>query len=247
MSEHLKEALEYAVELRDGQEVIYEQKDKVFYDERKASLVELDPIKRAETLTVNSLSGLVGYLKSRFCDNERRSPVLLHVESPTKVAVYSALDSDRKRESLIEATALLDKFPYGRFMNSESFIINVQSLIQRDLDAKAILECASSIRIEGGGDLTDNGVSQTVTVKEGAATLTKAEVPSPAELRPYRTFLEVEQPSSPFVFRIDKHGDCALFEADGGIWKHVAMSNIRDFLASELQELIEKNVLTIIA
>lgn len=165
MSEHLKEALEYAVELRDGQEVIYEQKDKVFYDKTKASLVELDPIKRAETLTVNSLSGLVGYLKSRFCDNERRSPVLLHVESPTKVAVYSALDLDRKRESLIEATALLDKFPYGRFMNSESFIINVQSLIQRDLDAKAILECASSIRIEGGGDLTDNGVSQTVTVE----------------------------------------------------------------------------------
>ncbi|EPI21454.1 hypothetical protein D352_02015, partial [Enterococcus faecium LA4B-2] len=101
--------------------------------------------------------------------------------------------------------------------------------------------------IEGGGDLTDNGVSQTVTVKEGAATLTKAEVPSPAELRPYRTFLEVEQPSSPFVFRIDKHGDCALFEADGGIWKHVAMSNIREFLVNELQELIEKNVLTIIA
>ncbi|RBT53810.1 hypothetical protein EB24_01801 [Enterococcus hirae] len=30
MSEHLKEALEYAVELREGQEVIYEQKDKVF-------------------------------------------------------------------------------------------------------------------------------------------------------------------------------------------------------------------------
>ncbi|EME7093981.1 hypothetical protein QEI46_002416, partial [Enterococcus faecium] len=51
----------------------------------------------------------------------------------------------------------------------------------------------------------------------------------------------------PFVFRIDKHGDCALFEADGGIWKHVAMSNIREFLVNELQELIEKNVLTIIA
>lgn len=247
MSEHLKEALEYAVELREGQEVIYEQKEKVFYDQTKARLVELDPIKRAETLTVNSLSGLVGYLKSQFRVKERNYPMLLHVESPVKVAVYSALDSDSKRENLIEATALLDNFPYGRFMNSESFIINIQSLIQRDLDAKAILECASSIRIEGGGDLTDNGVSQTVTVKEGAATLTKAEVPSPAELRPYRTFLEVEQPSSPFVFRIDKQGDCALFEADGGIWKHAAMDNIREFLATELKELIEADILTIIA
>lgn len=247
MSEHLKEALEYAVGLREGQEVIHEQKDKVFYDKTKAHLVELDPIKRAETLTVNSLTGLVGYLKSQLRKYERPYPMLLHVESPTKVAVYSPLDEDSKRESLVEATALLDKFPYGRFMDSESFIINVQSLIQRDLDAKAILECASSIRIEGGGDLTDNGVSQTVTVKEGAATLTKAEVPSPAELRPYRTFLEVEQPSSPFVFRIDKHGNCALFEADGGIWKYIAMANIREFLVNELQELIEENGLTIIA
>ncbi|MBO6419920.1 hypothetical protein [Enterococcus gallinarum] len=247
MAEQLREALEYAVELREGQEVVYEQEGKVFYDTTKARLAELDPIKRAETLTVNSLSGLVGYLKSNFCQMESVSKLLLHVESPTKVVVYSSLDKDRKRESVIEATALLDVFPYGRFMNSEDFIINVQSIIQRDLDAEAILACASSIRIEGGGDLIDNGISQTVTVKEGAATLTKAEVPSPAELRPYRTFLEVEQPSSLFVFRINKIGACALFEADGGIWKHTAMENIHEFLNSELDELIKEEVVTIIA
>lgn len=247
MTEHLKEALEYAVELREGQDVIYEEEEKVFYDVSKAHLVELDPIKRAETLTVNSLSGIIGYLKSNFRQLESKSKLLLHVESPTKVVIYSLLDKDRKRESLIQANALLDVFPYGRFMNSEDFIINVQSLIQRDLDAEAILACASSIRIEGGGDLIDNGISQTVTVKEGAATLTKAEVPSPAELRPYRTFLEVEQPSSPFVFRIDKIGNCALFEADGGIWKHTAMENIHEFLKNELSQFIQDGALTIIA
>ncbi|MCO5478631.1 hypothetical protein NG891_18100, partial [Enterococcus gallinarum] len=167
--------------------VIYEQDKKVFYDTSKARLAELDPIKHAETLTVNSLSGLVGYLKSNIRILESNWKLLVHVENPTKVVVYSSLDTDRKRESVIQATALLDVFPYGRFMNSEDFIINVQSLVQRDLDAEAILACASAIRIEGGGDLVDNGISQTVTVKEGAATLTKAEVPSPAELRPYRT------------------------------------------------------------
>ena len=247
MTEQLRDALEYAVELREGQDVIYEEGEKVFYDASKAHLVELDPIKRAETLTVNSLSGIIGYLKSNFRQLESKSKLLLHVESPTKVVIYSLLDKDRKRESLIQANALLDAFPYGRFMNSEDFIINVQSLIQRDLDAEAILACASSIRIEGGGDLIDNGISQTVSVKEGAATLTKAEVPSPAELRPYRTFLEVEQPSSPFVFRIDKIGNCALFEADGGIWKHTAMENIHEFLKNELSQFIQDGALTIIA
>lgn len=119
-------------------------------------------------------------------------------------------------------------------------------MIQRDLDADAIRQCASQIRIEGGADLSDNGVSQTVTIKEGA-TLSKAEVPSPAELRPYRTFLEVDQPSSPFVFRINRRGECALFEADGGIWKHEAMENVSQYLVNELKELIDSGSLTIIA
>lgn len=246
MTETSREALEYAVELREKQDVIFYEDGKTFYDRNKATLAELSPIKRAEPLEVNSLSGLVDYMKSEFRSMENDKKLLLHVESPTKVVIYSELDKDRKRESVIEATASLDSFPYGRWQDSEDFIINVLSLIQRDLDADAIRQCASQIRIEGGADLSDNGVSQTVTIKEGA-TLSKAEVPSPAELRPYRTFLEVEQPSSPFVFRINKNGNCALFEADGGIWKHEAMENVSQYLVNELKELIDSGSLTIIA
>lgn len=246
MTETSREALEYAVELREKQDVIFYEDGKTFYDRNKATLAELSPIKRAEPLEVNSLSGLVDYMKSEFRSMENDKKLLLHVESPTKVVIYSELDKDRKRESVIEATASLDSFPYGRWQDSEDFIINVLSLIQRDLDADAIRQCASQIRIEGGADLSDNGVSQTVTIKEGA-TLSKAEVPSPAELRPYRTFLEVDQPSSPFVFRINRRGECALFEADGGIWKHEAMENVSQYLANELKELIDSGSLTIIA
>lgn len=246
MTETSREALEYAVELREKQDVIFYEDGKTFYDRNKATLAELSPIKRAEPLEVNSLSGLVDYMKSEFRSMENDKKLLLHVESPTKVVIYSELDKDRKRESVIEATASLDSFPYGRWQDSEDFIINVLSLIQRDLDADAIRQCASQIRIEGGADLSDNGVSQTVTIKEGA-TLSKAEVPSPAELRPYRTFLEVDQPSSPFVFRINRRGECALFEADGGIWKHEAMENVSQYLVNELKELIDSGSLTIIA
>lgn len=247
MEENLKAALEYAVELREGQEVIFDEGGKTYYDSNKASLHELDPIKYAKTLTTKSLSGLVEYLKSKFDDPVNvPDPLLIHVEGPTTVNVYSKLDADRRRESIVAATASLDSFPYGRWQDSEEFIINVLSLIQRDLDADAIRQCASQIRIEGGADLSDNGVSQTVTVKEGA-TLDKAEVPSPADLRPYRTFLEVDQPSSPFIFRINKRGDCALFEADGGIWRHEAMGNVKEYLEGELSEEIQEGYVTIIA
>lgn len=249
MSENIKEALEYAVGLREDQEVLYKIDGKNYFDGSKATLKELEPIKYASELTVNSLSGLVDYLKSKFDTKNGETPekLLIHVASPTKVYVYSALNADRKRECLISAEALLDKFPYKRFLASEDFIINVQSLIQRDLDAEAILAYASAIRIEGGGDLTDNGVSQTVTVKQGASSKATAEVPSPASLRPYRTFLEIEQPSSPFVFRINKNGDCALFEADGGIWKHIALDNISEYLTVALKEELAQKLVTIIA
>lgn len=245
MTENIKDALEYAVELAELQDVIYEEKGKVYYDQSKAKLVELDGIKYANTLEVHTLSGMVGYLKERF-DKTLGEKLLVHVASPTRVDVYSELDADRKRESAIVATAELDRYPFGRFLDSERFIINILSLFERDENSEGIRKCASAIRIEGGGDVIDNGVSQTVTIKKGAATVGQAEVPSPVELRPYRTFLEVEQPASPFVFRIDEDGGCALFEADGGMWKNHAIENVAEFLKDSFKEEIESGFITII-
>ena len=35
----------------------------------------------------------------------------------------------------------------------------------------------------------------------------------------FRTFLEVEQPESEFLLRVDPDEGIGFFEADGGIWK----------------------------
>lgn len=249
MTENIKDALQYAVELDNQKMVIFDEGGKKYFDRSKATLQELEGIKYADPLQVNSLTGLVDYLHSKFDDvvNRASDSLLIHVVSPTKVRVYSKLDVDRKRENLIAATASMEKFPYGQFMDSERFIINLQSLFVRDHDAEALLKCASAIRIEGGGDLEDDGVSQTAIVKVGAGTKGKAEVPSPAELRPYRSFLEIEQPVSAFIFRINKDGACALFEADGGMWRSYAMESIKEYLEMELRDEIANNQLTIIA
>lgn len=86
----------------------------------------------------------------------------------------------------------------------------------------------------------------TATVRTGAKTVAEGEVPSPAVLRPFRTFLEVEQPESQCVFRINERGSCALFEADGGLWKYHAKESIHEYLKTELKELIEQEKITII-
>ena len=63
-------------------------------------------------------------------------------------------------------------------------------------------------------------------------------VPSPCVLRPYRTFVEVMQPASSFIFRLEQGREqtvnAAIIEADGGAWKLDAVSNIIVYLAKEL-------------
>ncbi|WP_246601466.1 hypothetical protein [Enterococcus alishanensis] len=223
MSENISEALAYAVELREKQEVIFKEEGKTFYDTSKASLRELFPKKYAGTLEVNSLTGLIQYLQSMFDqDADKPASLIIHVESPTKVSVLGKLDEERRRESLIAATAELDVFPYKNFLDQERFKINMMALFDRTDDAEAILAFASAIRLEGSSDLRDDGISQMATVKTGTSTVGDGVVPSPAVLKPYRTFLEVDQPESSFIFRINDRGDCALFEADGGLWKSTA-------------------------
>ena len=69
---------------------------------------------------------------------------------------------------------------------------------------------------------------------DGVASLAQAKTPNPVTLRPYRTFNEVAQPASQFVFRINKSANLALFEADGGKWKLEAVERIANYLKNEL-------------
>ena len=78
-------------------------------------------------------------------------------------------------------------------------------------------------------------------------------VPNPVRLKPYRTFAEVDQPESNYVFRISEQNDdkktpiFKLVEADGGLWKNEAMQNIKKYLEVELKKEIVKHNITIIA
>ncbi len=56
----------------------------------------------------------------------------------------------------------------------------------------------------------------------------------------YRTFMEIAQPESEFVFRARKADSLphfALFEADGGAWRIEAMKRINAYLEEQLSGL----------
>ena len=233
-TEGIKEALEYAVELREcGQEIVESSDGTEYYDSRKFSLTELNPKRYPQTLELSTLTSLVDYLKTDL-NQLKNQKLIVVVEKNNEVCVWSEDDEFEHRTLLVDVKARIPELTFGRFLSSEQFNIMLQSNFIDGNDRGALLEFASALKIENGAEIEDNGVSQVATVKTGVASLAKGKTPNPVTLRPYRTFSEIEQPASLFVFRIDKQANMALFEADGKRWVSDAVRMIADYLKEEL-------------
>lgn len=201
---------------------------------------------RASAIQMNTLTSLVDYLKAGV--DSMADKMLVQVVSPMKVRVLSMLDADRKREELVDVEAMIPDFEYGRYMGNERFIIALQSKFINNDDRTLLLQFAGTVKDESIAQYGDDGVTQKATIKTGITSVGDAVVPNPVKLRPFRTFIEVEQPESAFVFRMrqaEGHGvECAIFEADGGAWKNAAMKSIKEYLQYELAELPQFTVIS---
>lgn len=195
-------------------------------------------IPTADSIKMSTLTSLVDYIKGNIDTMAER--MIVQVKSPVEVCLFSQLDEDRNREYLVNVTAQVPGFNYEKFIDHETFCINVQSKFLNDpeTDKDLILKFAGTVEQGSVAEYGDNGVTQKATVRTGIASKADAVVPNPVKLRPYRTFMEVEQPVSEFIFQMaEERGiTCALFEADGGAWKNAAMQNIKNYLEFELAD-----------
>ena len=235
MSENIKEALEYSVDLAQRENQAIEVNGKHYFDAKKYNLVELEPKRYPKCISLNTLDSLIDYLKSDHDFMNKRHLIVL-IKSPLEIEVYEEIDSLQHRTQLVYVEALTPRINFGKYYNPQDFNIYLQSLFINDNDRDIVLNFASALKINNGSEIIDDGVSQTATIKSGVASLSKAKAPNPVILRPYRTFGEVEQPASPFIFRINNSGEMALFEADGGKWRLEAINNIADYLKEQLSE-----------
>lgn len=238
----VKEALKYIVGLSEAREHIIHGDT---YTDKE--LYRINPyIPRASAIKMHTLTSLVDYIKANI--DVMAPKMIIDVKSPTEVALYSQLDGDRKRETLIEVEARIPSFNFDSFMDQERFCINLQSKFIESDDRALILRFAGTVEAGTVAEYGDDGVTQKATVKTGIASKGEAIVPNPVSLRPYRTFLEVEQPESDFIFRMksDKYDgiQCAIFEADGGAWKMAATKSIKEYLQLELAEYPEFTVIS---
>ena len=205
---------------------------------------------RAQSIVTGTLSSIVDYVK-KFSEKDgiSVSDYMVHIESPSRVKIVSNFMTDREREVILRADADTPQFRFGEYYDHESFIIGVKSMFVDDskTDKDLVIQFAGTVTQGTVKEYGDDGITQRAQVKTGITTKQDAIVPSPCKLRPYRTFIEVEQPASEFIFRMreGRNGvESALFSADGGMWQIEAMKNIKKYLEDQFKK--EKVDMTII-
>lgn len=239
----IKEALEYIVGMSKAnvQNITLADGTIQTYSDKPLRRLEKHIPMVDETIHMSTLTSLVDYIKGNV--DAMAENMIIQVVDPETVVLFSCLNEERDREKMVVVNAKVPDFPFNSFMDQEKFCINLQSKfiggeVDPGTDLELVLKFAGTVKAGTVAEYGDDGVTQKATVKTGIASMEDAIVPNPVSLRPYRTFLEVKQPKSDFIFRMkqDKYDGilCAIFEADGGAWKIAATKAIKDYLALEL-------------
>lgn len=237
----IKDAIQYIVGL--GKTELFDIGD-FKYSNDNLRVVE-DP--EVQPLQINTLDGIIDYVKNDIDSDSKTLPVIINILSPTKVRVISELFGAQQREIYLEAIPCNPSIVYDRFMDIENFNIQLLSGFVSNEEINTILRVTVNITESQVMSFSDDGISQSVTAKSGIARVEEVIVPNPVTLRPFRTFPEIEQPESPFVLRMADGPRAALFCADGGAWKLQAIQFIKGYLETGLKEAVLKKSVIIIA
>jgi hypothetical protein len=234
----IKEAIQYVVGL--SKQEILNAHGKSYSTGELERLPAPDAL--AKTFTVHSLSGFVDYTKA---SKEPRDSALVLVDGPREVFLMSPLFGDfKQRDIYIKAEPFFGKgFPFGRYLDIESFVIGIQTSFVQDDHTSAILKMVGNVQAGAIKTVEDDGVSQQVTVRKGVTKVDHAVVVSPVELRPFRTFQDIDQPSSGYVLRLDPgdHDDLptvGLWEVDDQLWRLTAVRDIKKYLDKTLENVL---------
>ena len=238
----LKEFVEKVLELK--------RPETVKIDNRDYSTIRLEPVVEPifEKLQVFNLESLVAYIKEDpdILKNKRK---IINIVSPTKILLQSSIYGNFKQRDTymaVDCRELLPDIYFERFMSIEQFIITLKSKFVITEELEKIIRIIGNISDETVTNYNDEGITQQVTVKTGIARVGEAALPPKIELKPYRTFVEIEQPSSEILLRANKRSgeiEFALFEADGGAWKNESICFIAEYLKDRLEGVSNLTIL----
>lgn len=193
-------------------------------------------VDRPECITVSGLDGVCKLIRTEL--EKVGVTILVQAKSYKTVEVMTTYLPDFSRNALYRAEADVPGLRTG-FRDRETALIELRSLFIPNEGTAYLLDLLSRITDEKSVSSKDNGVTQVVEARQGVALNAVVEVKPRILLRPFRTFLEVEQPESEFLLRVDANKGIGFFEADGGVWRLEAKRNIADYFGRHLADLID--------
>lgn len=209
-----------------------------FYTEKPVTLIN-SPVYKPRSIDVNSLDSLVKLINEEGVVSGV-GKLFVRVSSHKDVEVFSSYSDRYERSYLYRAESDSPRVRVDYYEDYEKTMVLLRSAFIPNEGTAYLLDMLSRISNEESVQSSDNGMTQTVEVRKGIALQAKETVKSRVKLIPYRTFLEVEQPESEFLVRLNKDGEIAFFEADGGMWK----LNAKDKIASYLESALEQHILS---
>lgn len=191
---------------------------------------EVEP-RTVERLKVHSLQAVCD-----FVNQQGLSDRFVVIDSPMSVSVVSCdVDVPPLRNVWLQSTIELPKADVVAVIaDADSFVRTLLCLFVRTEALDLIMSLVSKVTMSTIRTDESDGVSQKVVVQESVALKAEKTVDPIHHLRPYRTFPDIEQPESPYVFRISKtdEGELHFFlqTTSSIVWRLDAVASIKRFL-----------------
>lgn len=194
--------------------------------------------RRPDCLTANTLESISLYLKKN-PDRVKPEECLVVCELD-KVTLYSSVKGAKNnRHAILEVKPVVfDKFQNDRFLSQSEMIVQLLTRCVRTEEIKNLVQSISSMSYIEEGSSDDDGVKADLMISAKILCNNGKPVPN-VILKPYRIFPEVEQPRSQYLVRVEaqvKVPHVALYLADGGMWKVLAIETIKTHLKKILPE-----------
>ena len=173
-----------------------------------ASLTRIPPhVDRPDCISVSGLDSICKLIRTEL--EKVGTTIMVQVKSNDTVEVMTTYLSDFSRNTLYRAKADAPGLRTG-FRGREVALIELRSLCIPNEGTAYLLDLLSRMTNENSVSTNDNGVTQTVEARQGVALNALVEIKPRVMLRPFRTFLEVEQPERVSAARGSRRGDRLL-------------------------------------
>lgn len=186
---------------------------------------KLNPIQ--SEIVVHTLQGILDFIQA-----ESVQDPIIHVCTESSVMCFSkVIEPWKSRHCYVHSSPIkIEGFQFSQRLSIEESIIEIYSKFVDNEDKKLLIDFLSSIRGEEVVASEDDGISQHVTTSNKIGRLENTKIRPLVNLRPYRTFNEIEQIESRFLLRLfpveKKLPNVTLFETDGGLWRNKAIKSI---------------------